>query len=65
MYKLNGMVMQGIAGTGKSYLISYIRNALHNSMPNTINPLLVLAPTGIVAFNIDASTIHVALKIPI
>ena len=60
------MVKQGTTRTGKSYLISCIRNALHNSMVNTINMLLVLAPIGITTFNIHASTIHATtLKIQI
>lgn len=59
------MVIQGTAGTGKSYLIHCIRNALQTCIPTRVNPLLVLAPTGIATFNIHASTIHATLKIPI
>lgn len=51
------MIIMGTAGTGKSYLINIIREKLHNS--------IVLAPTGVAAFNIQGSTIHSALSIPI
>ncbi|XP_057872225.2 uncharacterized protein LOC131078521 [Cryptomeria japonica] len=59
------MIIQGMAGTGKSNLIGTINEALKNaSMPNR-SPLLVLVPTGVAAFNIGASTIHSRLRIPI
>lgn len=59
------MIIQGIVGIGKSYLIHCIRNALHACIPTKENPLIILAPTGIATFNIQASTIHAALRIPI
>ena len=59
------MIIQGTAGTGKSYLIGAIKHAMEtDSLPNK-SPLLLLAPTGVAAFNISASTIHSALKIPV
>ncbi|XP_059074789.1 uncharacterized protein LOC131874875 [Cryptomeria japonica] len=59
------IIVQGTAGTGKSHLITSIKSALKRSAPNGQSPLLLLAPTGVVAFNIQASTIHSALRIPI
>ncbi|XP_057815498.2 uncharacterized protein LOC131029117 [Cryptomeria japonica] len=59
------MIVQGTAGTGKSFLIDCIRRELNISPPMTENPLLVLAPTGVAAFNIQATTIHAGLRIPI
>jgi ATP-dependent DNA helicase PIF1 len=59
------MIIQGTAGTGKSFLIHCISHALSASVANGHSPLLLLAPTGIAAFNIHAKTIHSALKIPI
>jgi DNA replication protein DnaC len=59
------MIIQGTAGTGKSFLIHCISHALSTSSANGNSPLLLLAPTGIAAFNIHAKTIHSALKIPI
>ena len=59
------MIIQGTAGTGKSYLIGAIKHAMEtDSLPNK-SPLLLLAPTGVAAFNISASTLHSALKIPV
>ncbi|XP_057856712.2 uncharacterized protein LOC131066055 [Cryptomeria japonica] len=59
------MLIQGTAGTGKSYLIQCIRNRLNLSTNIQLNPLLVLAPTGVSAYNIQATTIHAALRIPL
>ena len=59
------MIIQGTAGTGKSYLIGAIRQTLElDSFPDK-SPLLLLAPTGVAAFNISASTVHSSLHIPI
>ncbi|XP_059064096.1 uncharacterized protein LOC131856356 [Cryptomeria japonica] len=59
------MIVQGTAGTGKSFLIDCIRKQLNISTTVKQNPLLVLAPTGVAAFNIQATTIHAGLRIPI
>ncbi|GBC15527.2 ATP-dependent DNA helicase PIF1-like [Rhizophagus irregularis DAOM 181602=DAOM 197198] len=48
----------GTAGTGKSYLINIIRERLQENS-------IVLAPTGVAAFNIQGSIIHSALSVPI
>ncbi|GBC31310.2 ATP-dependent DNA helicase PIF1-like [Rhizophagus irregularis DAOM 181602=DAOM 197198] len=52
------IIVMGTAGTGKSYLINAIRERLQQAT-------IVLAPTGVAAFNIQGSTIHSALSIPI
>ncbi|XP_059063033.1 uncharacterized protein LOC131855999 [Cryptomeria japonica] len=59
------MIIQRIAGTGKSYLIVAISQALQNVAMPCRSPLLFLAPIGVVAFNIGASTIHSKLRIPV
>ena len=59
------MIIQGIAGTGKSYLINCVKASLNGQYPYGHSPILLLAPTGIATFNIQATTIHLALKIPI
>ena len=59
------MIIQGTTGTRKSYLIHCIRNALNNNGLPHKGKLLVLAPIGVSAFNIHASTIDMVLKIPI
>ncbi|XP_059064477.1 ATP-dependent DNA helicase RRM3-like [Cryptomeria japonica] len=50
---------------GKSYLIGAISQTLQNAASPQRSPLLLLAPTRVVAFNIGASTIHYKLRIPI
>ncbi|XP_057873917.2 uncharacterized protein LOC131079892 [Cryptomeria japonica] len=59
------MIIQGTAGTDKSYLIQCIRKELNLSTIQEHNPLLVLAPTGVSAYNIQATTIHTTLRIPL
>ncbi|XP_059073384.1 uncharacterized protein LOC131874156 [Cryptomeria japonica] len=59
------MIIQGTAGTGKSYLIGAISQALENAAMPSRSPLLLLAPTGVAAFNIGASKVHSKLRIPI
>ena len=56
----------GTAGTGKSYLIKAIRSRLREMAGiGSESPVLVLAPTGVAAFNINGRTIHSTLSIPI
>ncbi|XP_059070854.1 uncharacterized protein LOC131028544 [Cryptomeria japonica] len=59
------IIVQGTADTGKSHLIKSIKSTLTRSAPTGQSPLLLLAPTGVAAFNIQASTIHSTLRIPI
>jgi ATP-dependent DNA helicase PIF1 len=59
------MIIQGTVGTGKSYMINCIKASLNQQSPYGHSPILLLAPTGVAAFNIQATTIHSALKIPI
>ena len=59
------MIIQGTAGTGKSYLIGAIKNALENSSHPRKIPFLRLAPIGVADFNISATTIHSTHHIPI
>ena len=56
----------GTAGTGKSYLIRAIRQRLQTMCGEESNPpVIVIAPTGVAAFNINEVTIHFTLSIPI
>ncbi len=56
----------GTAGTGKSYLIRAIRQRLQTMCGEESNPpVIVIAPTGVAAFNINRATIHSTLSIPI
>ena len=47
----NNIFVTGKAGTGKSTLLEYIRN-------NSKKKIIVLAPTGISAINVNGETIH-------
>ena len=51
------MIVSGTAGTGKSYLIHCLQLLLQRQ-------LLVAAPTGVAAFNIDGQTLHSLLSLP-
>ena len=52
------LIVIGVAGTGKSYLINAIRNLLRSKCA-------VTATTGKAAYNIRSITIHSLLKLPI
>ena len=57
------MVVQGITGTGKSFFIRCIRESPSLTKNFSQSPILLLAPTDVVAFNIQASAIHSTLQI--
>ncbi len=59
------MIIQGTAGTGKSLLINCIKDMLIGLASPEPSSIMLLAPTGIAAFNIQASTIHSALHLPL
>lgn len=57
----NNVFLTGEGGTGKSYLIkTFIRQKREQEGKN----VLVCAPTGIAALNLDGVTIHKALRMP-
>jgi Ni2+-binding GTPase involved in maturation of urease and hydrogenase len=60
------IIVMGTAGTGKTYLIRGIKGRLREMAGiGSKSPVLVLAPTGVAAFNIKGTTIHSTLSIPI
>ena len=60
------IIVMGTAGTGKTYLIKAIRSRLQEMTGDgSESPIVVLAPTGVAAFNIDGATIHSKLSLPI
>ena len=60
------MIVMGIAGTGKSYLIKAIRGQLcRMAGAGSKSPILVITPTGVVMFNINRSIIYLAFSISI
>ena len=52
------LIINGVAGTGKSYLINAIRSMLNDKCS-------VTATTGKAAFNINGVTVHSLLKLPV
>ena len=52
------MIINGVAGTGKSYLINAIRNLLQSKCAIT-------ATTGKAAYDIRGITVHSLLKLPV
>ena len=59
------MTIQVTIGIGKSYLIHCIAYEFLMHSINGKSPFLLVAPTGVAAFNIRAKTIHSTLRIPI
>lgn len=57
------MIIQGTIAKGKSYLISAIYQLLEKLSYLEYYPLLLLAPTKVIAFNTGATIIHGTLWI--
>ena len=55
----------GGAGTGKSHLISVIKEHIERSHTGSQNACMLVAPTGVAAFNIGGLTIHYAFQLPV
>ena len=55
----------GGAGTGKSHFISVIKEHIEQSHTGSQNACMLVALTGIAAFNIGSLTIHYALRLPV
>ncbi|MCX7953370.1 MAG: DEAD/DEAH box helicase [Deltaproteobacteria bacterium] len=53
----DNILVTGKAGTGKSYLLKYF-------VKNTSKRVVVLAPTGLAAYNIGGQTIHSFFQLP-
>ena len=59
------MFITGGAGTGKSHVISVIKEHLERAHIGAGNACVLMAPTGVAAFNIGGLTIHRALNLPV
>ena len=59
------LFITGGAGTGKSHVISVIREHLERTHLGAGSRCILMAPTGVAAFNIGGLTIHRALNLPV
>ena len=59
------MFITGGAGTGKSHLVSVIKEHIERSHTGSQNACMLVAPTGVAAFNIGGLTIHHAFRLPV
>ena len=59
------MFVSGFGGTGKSRVIDVTRRMLCNQFSKEICPVVVMAPTGLVASSIKGVTIHRCLSLPV
>ena len=59
------LFITGGAGTGKSHLISIIKEHIERSHTGSQNACMLVAPTGVLAFNIGGLTIHYAFWLPV
>ena len=58
------MFITGGAGTGKSHMMSVIKEHLERADIGAANACILMAPTGVAAFNIGGLTIHRAPNLP-
>ena len=58
------LFITGGAGTGKSFLLRLLREQILRSNIHSMPNVLVAAPTGVAAFNINALTLHSLLQLP-
>ena len=59
------LLISGEGGTGKSRVIHVIQQKLSEMYSKIVLPVAVTAPTGLAAFNINGTTIHRLLSLPV
>lgn len=59
------LFLTGGAGTGKSHVFSIIKEYIERAHMGAQNACMLVAPTGVAAFNIGGVTIHCALCLPV
>ena len=59
------LFITGGAGTGKSHVISVIHDHIERTYTGSGNACMLVAPTGVAAFNIVGLRIHHALNLPV
>ena len=63
--KLLTKYIAGVVGTGKSFLIEAIKLLVAHMWPKGDLTCVVVAPTGLAAFNVGGLTIHRLFQLPI
>ena len=58
------LFVTGGAGTGKSFLLRLLREHLLRQNMHMYPNVLVAAPTGVAAYNINGHTLHTLLQLP-
>jgi len=59
------LLVSGQGGTGKSRVIDVVNRMVTREMKSNVLPTVVTAPTGLAAFNVNGTTIHRILSLPI
>ena len=59
------LIYQGAGGTGKSVVCKTIAKHLIDKFPDEKHKFKILAPTGCAAYNVNGTTVHSGLQIPI
>ena len=59
------MVVSGVGGTGKSFLIEAIKALNTDIWPTDDLTFAVAAPTGLAAFNVGGITTHRLFQLPV
>jgi len=59
------LIVSGQAGTGKSRVIDVLHRLVSKQYAATALPVVVAAPTGLAAFNINGKTIHRVLSLAV
>uniref|UniRef100_A0A1X7VIB7 ATP-dependent DNA helicase n=1 Tax=Amphimedon queenslandica TaxID=400682 RepID=A0A1X7VIB7_AMPQE len=59
------MFITGGVGTGKSHVISVVKEHVERAHIGAGNTFVLMSPTGVAAFNIGGLTVHRALNLPV
>ena len=62
---IKGFLHAGRGGCGKSFFLGCLDRYQRHVFPNNPNFLKIAAPTGTAAFNVNGSTLHSLLQLPV
>jgi len=58
-------IVNGQGGTGKSRVIDILNQTVTHHLSDMTLPIVIAAPTGLAAFNVEGTTIHQMLCLPV